>query len=219
MTALWQQPAYIALAREAARELGADNVPTIEAILAQWTCEQPAPAPWPPVHDNPGNLTTAIGNLDGTPHSVARTAPGAGLLYVYGSPDNGALAYARYLLNSSRYRPAVNWARAGNGRAFLAGVINAGYGTRASCALGVLGSIHLPVAPPPAPGWVCLAPVVNERTGPGTRYPVIGSVREGQHVTGIVVSGGQYRAGGKVYSSWLRLAVNRYAARVFFRLG
>lgn len=217
MAELWTLPAWQALAREAARTLGAEHTDTVAAILAQWQCEQPEPAPWPPIHDNPGNLTRHIGGLDGEPHRLATTAPGVGLLYVYASPDIGALAYAHYLLNSSRYRLAVAKARAGDGPGFLAAVCDAGYGTRLGCCTAVYRRIHLPAPHPVAPEWVCLAATVNVRRGPGTGYAVTGHVHKGNRVAGVTVPGDPYTAGGKRYSQWLRIGTGQYTARAFYR--
>lgn len=217
---LWTDARYVGLARDAASRLGASHDAVVAAILAQWACEIGDSAAWPPPLDNPGNLTSAIGTMDGEPHSVGRYIGGGAYLYRYASPDAGALGYANYLLASPRYRQAVALARSGDGRGFLAAVCNAGYGTRASCALGVLGRVVLPhPTPVPAPRWTCLADAVNVRNGPGTNYAVVGVEHRGAHVTGTVVTGGHYRAGAGIYSSWLRIGASRYTARAYYRQG
>lgn len=217
MSLTWQDPRWVALARAAAAELGASNDATVSAILAQWQCEQPRPAPWPPVHNNPGNLTGLIGGLDATPHSLATSAPGVGYLYQYATPGAGAVAYARYLLHSSRYPSAVAAARAGNGTAFLQSVTSGGYGTRLSCCLSLLAQVHLAPAPDAVPLWQCTASVVNVRSGAGTGFAVIGHATAGAKVHGWPVPGGPYPAAGIVRTTWLNIGSGRYAAAWFFR--
>lgn len=217
MSELWQLPGYVALARREAARLGAAHDYAAAAILAQWQCEQPEPAPWPAPHNNPGNLTRFIGALDGEPHSVATARPGAGLLYVYATMTAGADAYANYLLRSTRYARALDALRAANPTAFLTDVCNAGYGTRLACVLSILPIIRL--APPAAPvhRWQCAADVVNVRALPNVSARIVGSITRGQIVTGPEVSGGPYRAGGSTYVGWIELSPGRYTAHAFYR--
>ena len=219
----WQVPGYVALARQAASAIGAPHDAIVRAILAQWQCEQPSPAPWPPVHNNPGNLTRLIGALGGPPPPVATSWPGKGLLYAYQSPQAGAAAYATYLLRSSRYGTALAHARAGDGAGFLQLVCEAGYGTRASCCASLFARSTLPApappAPPPAavpPRWRCVAGPVNIRTAAGTTAGIIGAVRVGQIIAGTHVSGGAYHAGRATRSDWIELRRGAYCAAAFF---
>lgn len=168
MSSLSGQPAYVGLARLAAVKIGADNDETVRAILAQWSCEQPVPAPWPPPHNNPGNLTRLIGALGGPAPPVATAPPGTGLLYTYPSPEAGAIAYATYLLASSRYGAAIAAARNDDATGFLTAVSAGGYGTRLGCALGVLPTVTLPAPPAPPPHEVepMIAAQVTEQWQP-----------------------------------------------------
>lgn len=212
----WQDGRWVTLARQSAAILGASHPAIVLAILCQWQCEQPNPAPWPPVHNNPGNLTRAIGTEDGEPHSLATSAPGAGLLYVYGTPEVGAAAYARYLLTSPRYPAAIRAARAGLAHDFLAAIDAGGYGTRLSCMLDLLAAAVLPPSTATAPRWRCAAAKVNIRSGPGLAYRVVGSVSGGQVVTGWMVAGGPYSSGGEVRTGWIMLSSGRYTAHTFY---
>jgi len=217
MAQLWQLPGYVADARREAARLGAPHDYAAAAILAQWQCEQPEPAPWPAPHNNPGNLTRLIGNLDGEPHTLATTAPGRGFLYVYADMTTGADAYANYLLRSTRYARALDALRAANPVAFLTDVCNAGYGTRLSCVLSIYPVIRL--APPPAPvhRWQCTADVVNIRALPNTGARILGAVRRGQDVTGPKVNGGPYHAAGATHVDWIEIGAGRYTAAAFYR--
>jgi hypothetical protein len=217
MTMLYADPRYQSLARMAAHMMNADHDSIVAAILAQWTCEQPSPAPWGPIFNNPGNLTSHIGNLDGQSHSVGRYIGGGAYLYRYASPQSGALAYSHYLTASLRYRSAIRAAQAGDARTFLTDVCNAGYGTRLACCLSILPHITLSAQPVSVPRWTCLARAVNVRRGPGTNYPIVGTEHAGNVVSGTVVTGGRYSAGGRVYNAWLRIGENRYTARAYYR--
>lgn len=224
MARLWQEAGYVSMARTAAAILGASHASVVDAILAQWSCEQPNPAPWPPVHNNPGNLTKAIGTLDATPHRIATTPPGAGLLYLYATPEAGAEAYAHYLANAARYHAAVAQARAGNGLAFIVAVCEAGYGTQVGCVRSLYATIAgAPVTagpvsqPAAAPEWICTASVVNIRSGPGTDHSIVGAVHLGQRVAGSVVRGGPYTVGRTAESLWLDLGHGRYTAEAYYR--
>lgn len=217
MSSTWQIPGYVSLARQAAAILGAHNDAGVRAILAQWQCEQPDPAPWPPIHNNPGNLTRDIGSLDGEPHRLASTAPGAGFLYSYATPEVGAAAYAHYLLNSRRYGAALAAIRAGNASSFLQHVCAAGYGTRVTCCLELLP--HVTIAPPvtATPRWLCEFHSVNIRSGPGVNYRIVGTVNAGAVVEGWPVVGGPYHVNGVEYTGWLRLAGEHYTGHAFYR--
>lgn len=217
MARLWQEAGYVTMARRAAAMLDAPNASTVNGILAQWSCEQPNPAPWPPIHNNPGNLTRHIGNLGGPIPGVAKTEPGVGLLYVYPTPEAGAEAYARYLLNSSRYHAALAEARGGNGLAFAVAVAEAGYGTNAGCIRSVFSEIGgLPVAHP-GTRWQCTAGTVNVRAGAGTDHTIVGAIHRGQVVAGSLVTGSPYRAGSVESREWIALGGGRYTAAAYFR--
>lgn len=215
MAETWEQPAYVSLARTSAGILAAPHDDTVRAILAQWQCEQPSPAPWPPVHNNPGNLTRAIGTLDSTPHTLAPSPPGQGLLYAYGSPWAGASAYAHYLLNSRRYPAAVAAARAGDGRGFLIAVDKGGYGTQLRCMLDRYAIAHLAPPPPLQDRWEVLADRTRVRSGPGIRYPIVDHLAKGQIVVGTEVSGDGYPSGGTTRYGWVRIGSARYFAHVY----
>lgn len=217
MAETWQIGGYVALARQAAAWIGAPHDAVVEAILAHWQCEQPAPAPWPPLHNNPGNLTKAIGTEDGEPHSIATTAPGRGLLYVYASPLIGARAYANCILTGHRWRTALAAARQGNGRNFVLDLCTAGWGTRETCVLDLLPRVKLPVPVTAAPRWLVEAHAVNIRSGPTTAAPIVGHLSAGQIVQGTAVSGGRYVANGQNRSDWLHMASSRYSAVGFMR--
>jgi hypothetical protein len=218
---LWQVPGYVALAREAAAILGAHSDAAVRAILAHWACEQPSPAHWPPVHRNPGNLTRSIGTLDGTPHALATSAPGAGFLYVYATPEAGAAAYARYVLHSSRYGPGVAALRRGDAVGYLTDVCTHGYGTRLRCCLDELPAVTLPPAPrppvPAAPRWACTARSVNVRATPSSRARIVGTVRAGTVVRGRVVTGSAYVANGRARRDWIALGGAHFTAAGFYR--
>lgn len=216
MALTWQIPDYVYLARQAASALGAANDPTIRAILAQWQCEQPRPAPWPPVHNNPGNLTRAIGSLGGPVPPVATTAPGAGLLYAYATPQAGAAAYARYLVASSRYPAALAAARASNGLGFLTAVCDAGYGTRLSCCASLYAQVALPPAPPALHRYRCALGPMRVRSAPSLSGTILGLVGVGSYATGHPVAGGPYTLGGHSSTTWLELAPGRYTAAAGF---
>lgn len=217
MPATWQDPRWVSLARQSAAILGTHSEAIVGAILAQWQCEQPYPAPWPPIHNNPGNITRAVQDLDQEPHRLATVSPGRGLLYVYATPEVGAAAYAHCLLNSRRYPRAIRSARAGDARGFLTHICLAGYGTRLSCCLDELARVHL-AAPPVAgsPRWRCGTTAVNVRTGPGVRFPVVGQVHRGQVVSGPEVTGAAYSVRGHTYTGWIRMAANRFTAHAFY---
>lgn len=217
MSETWQWPGYVTIARQAAAALAAPNDPIVRAILAQWQCEQPNPTPWPPLHNNPGNLTRYIGNLDGEPHGLATTSPGAGLLYTYATPAIGAAAYARYLLGSSRYPVAIAAARRADAAGFLQHVCAAGYGTQVTCCLSLLSRVVL--APPPldVTSWRCAYPHVNVRSGPTMAAGIVGTVLGGSIVDGPEVIGGPYVAAGRTYSGWIKLGATRYTPHAYYQ--
>lgn len=217
MPSTWQIPAYVALARQAAATLGASNDATVRAILAQWQCEQPNPAPWPPIHNNPGNLSRAIGWLGGPPPPLATSAPGAWFLYAYPTPEAGALAYATYLLRSARYPAAIAAARRGDAAGFLTAVCNAGYGTRLACCLGLLPQVTLPTPAPAVPRWRCVRGPMRIRSGLSVSAPVVGYITLGQVVAGQSIAGGAYTMpGGPTSSLWIALGGGRYVAAAGF---
>ncbi len=217
MPLLAQDARWVSLARQSAAILGAHSEAIVSAILAQWACENGADRAWPPPHNNPGNITRDVGNLDQEPHALATTPPGVGFLYSYATPEVGVAAYAHCLLNSRRYPRAIASARAGDPVGFLTHVCNAGYGTRLACCLAELPRMHLaPSSPPGSPRWRCGTLAVNVRTGPGVRFPVVGQVHRGQVVTGPEVTGAPYAVRGRVYSGWIRMAVNRFTAHAFY---
>lgn len=216
--ATWTDERWIGLARSAAQALGANRPAIVAAILAQWTCEDGTAAPWPPALNNPGNLTSNIGSLDGEPHGVGRYIGGGDYLYRYATPGVGALAYANYLLRSPRYKNAIIAARGGDARGFLTAVCNAGYGTRLTCCLWILPKIAvIPTPAPAAPHWRCIAGTVNVRANLNTGATVTGAMHRGDVATGTVVTGGRYTVNGRVYSSWIHLGNGRYTARVFYQ--
>lgn len=217
MSETWQQPAYVGLARRSAAILGAPHDAIVRAILAQWQCEQPSPAPWPPIHNNPGNLTRHIGALGGPPPPVATTSPGIGLLYVYPTPVAGGDAYSHYLLASSHYGAAIAAARRGDATGFLELIAAGGYGTRASCMLGLLPHVTLPPPPPTTPRWRCEARTVNVRRSPHTSAPIVGQVHGGDLVSGPLVVGGAYQANGRTFYDWVELSAQRFTAAAFYR--
>lgn len=217
MANVWQLQGYVALAHRAAHAIGAPSDSVVKAILALWACEQPNPAPWPPIHDNVGNLTRLIGSLGGPPPPVARTAPGVGLLYVYPTPEAGADAFARYLLTSARYRTAIAAARAGDGRTFIIRVCANGYGTRLSCVLGELPRVTLPAPPPRFHHWRCTADQVRVRIAPNGGASVIGFHRTGDVIVGPVVHGGGYPFHGQVHSTWIEASPGHYTASAYWQ--
>lgn len=215
--ATYTDPRWISLAHSAAQALGANTPPIVAAILAQWSCEDGTSAPWPPALNNPGNLTSNIGGLDGEPHSVGRYIGGGDYLYRYQTPLAGALAYANYLLHSSRYRTAITAARAGDAKGFLTAVCNGGYGTRLTCCLAILP--HIAAVPTPQPAqqhWRCIAGTVNVRQLASTGGKIVGTQHRGDVVAGPVVAGGRYVVNGRAYNSWLHIGNGRYTARVFY---
>ena len=215
--ATWTDARWTGLARAAAQHIGADHPATVAAILAQWSCEDGTSAPWPPALNNPGNLTSNIGSLDGEPHTVGRYIGGGDYLYRYATPAVGATAYANYLLRSSRYRAAITAARAGDAKGFLTAVCNGGYGTRLTCCLSVLPRIAVIPAPTPAtPRWRCIATAVNVRTLPAVGAHIVGTEHHGGIVSGSVVTGGRYTVNGRVYATWIHIGSGRYTARVFY---
>ncbi len=217
MPELWQHPAYQALARTAAARLGANNPGAVRAILALWTCEQAAGGPWPPFHNNPGNLTRRIGTLDAEPHWLATTAPGAGLLYRYSSPTVGAQAFAQYLLNSSRYPRAVAALRNGQAREAVQRITDAGYGTRQSCALSALDRIPALTPPPVQHVYVCQVQAARVRERPNLGARVVGHRSRGDQVIGHVIAGGPYPHAGTIRHDWLALRDGRYTAAALYR--
>jgi len=217
MAETWQVPGYVSLARSVASILAAPNDSTVRAILALWQCEQPNPAPWPPVHNNPGNLTRAIGSLGGPPPPVARTPPGVGLLYVYPTPTAGADAFAHYLRNSARYVTALVDARAGRGLAFALAVCAAGYGTRGSCVASLYPAAHLPNVPLPVHNWRAIADHVRVRARPSITGRITGEVRTRQVVAGVAVAGGPYPVAGGHDRTWIEESPGRFVAAAFFR--
>lgn len=217
MSSLWQVPGYVTLAHQAAAILRANNDATVRAILAQWSCEQPYPAPWPPIHNNPGNLTRLIGSLGGPPPPTAVHAPGAGLLYAYPTALAGAEAYATYLVRSSRYAGALAAARRGDAHGFLVDVCASGYGTRLTCCLDQLGRVTLPPPAPPVHRFQAAANGIRVRVGPTTAAAVVGHVNEGQVIAGVLVNGGAYTGPHGTARSWIHETGSRYAAAAWFR--
>lgn len=217
MSELWRDPRYIALASIAASRLGAANDAAVSGILALWECEQPSPAPWPPIHNNPGNLTRHVGDLDGEPHGIATRPPGAGLLYTYDGPQAGARAFANYLLRSSRYHGAIAAARAGNAHAMVHAITSAGYGTNGRCASNVLDRIHASVHQPEHHRYTVTARVLRVRHAPHVGALVVGHHRKGDHVYGSPVSGGPYPVNGHARHAWLRLGDHMFVAAAYCR--
>lgn len=217
MSSLSRDPRYHLLARQAAIRLGAHNDATIAGILALWQCEQPAPPPWPPVHNNPGNLTRHIGTLDGEHHRIATSSPGAGLLYVYDDPVDGANAFSSYLLRSSRYHGAIAAARAGNAHAFVHAITSHGYGTREGCAQDVLDRMVPHDPPAEHHRYVCAVRVARVRQAPHVGALVVGHHKRGDHVYGKPVSGGPYVAYGNVHHAWIQLGSHQYTAAGLYR--
>lgn len=217
MSKLWQQGGYLALARQAAAILGTPNDTIAAAILAHWACENGDDIAYPPPHNNPGNLTRAIGDLDGEPHAVATTHPGLGLLYAYATPEVGAAAYAHYLTHSRRYPAALRAAHAGDARTFLIDVCQNGYGTRTSCVLELLPQVRMPAPVAGGARFLVEAPSVNVRSGPTLAAPVVGHLTAGTIVTGTAVSGGRYQVGSSPQTGWIRMAPTRYSVAGYLR--
>lgn len=217
MARTWEVPGYVVLAQRANARLGGTSEAGVRAILAQWQCEQPDPAPWPPVHDNPGNLTRNIGSLGGPPPPTATTAPGAGLLYQYATPEAGADAYATYLLRSSRYPAAVAAIRRGDEVGFLTAVCNGGYGTRLSCCLSLLAEVVYPTPATTARRFVCTAGPVRVRTTPSLSGSIVGLVGVGSVIAGTLVTGGRYVVGTQSSTLWVAMGPDRYTAALCFR--
>lgn len=217
MPKTWQIGGYVSLARQAASIIGAPHDAVVEAILVHWQCEQPDPAPWPPLHNNPGNLTKAIGTEDGEPHRLATTQPGVGLLYVYATPEVGAAAYARTILAGHRWRSALIAARQANGRNFVLDLCTGGWGTRETCVQDLLPLVHLPTSVTTLPRWLVEAHAVNIRSGPTVAAPIVGHLSASQIVSGSIVTGGRYSAGGAGRTDWLHMASSRYSAAGFLR--
>lgn len=216
MASTWERPEWVAIARRAAAALDADHDVAVRAILAHWQCEQPSPAPWPPIHRNPGNLTRRIGSLGGPPPAIATTAPGAGLLYVYPTPEAGAAAYARYLLTSARYRGAIHELRIGSGAGFLSGVCRAGYGTRETCCLHLYAIARLP---PPAPRFHRFRAQhdrIRIRHAPSMAAAIVGYAHAGQVVSGPIYHRGTYHRAGRQYDTWIELSPTHWTSSVFY---
>jgi len=153
MTTLGQDPNYRALASAAAAELGSSSPSIVAAILGQWQCEQRGP--WPPTHNNPGFVTvSALRSVNVTSGTPARTSPGINFLAAFGSPAEGASAYAQLLARGRRYAGVRAAVAAGDGAAYLQAVTSAGYGTRYSCAIGAYKALGGKVAPSGAPPGV-----------------------------------------------------------------
>lgn len=217
MASLWRDPRYVRLALRAAGQLSPHPGRIAAGILALWSCEQPSPAPWPPVHNNPGNLTRHVGALDGEPHHVSPTPPGRGLLYVYPSPEAGADAFAHYVGHSARYAVARAAAKAGNASAFVHALTSSGYGTNGRCAQDVLDRI---ISAPPEPEhhhYRCEAPTVMVRDEPRLAGKVVGRRHEGDIIAGHPVTGGGYVAGGVARHSWIKLRSGHYTAAAYYR--
>jgi hypothetical protein len=133
--AVGTDPRYRTLATLAAGEIGAPAThDVLVAITAQWQCEQPASA-WPPVHNNPGFVTSGAMHSVGEPASSATTAPGKGFLAQYATPEDGSRAYGRLIAKGSRYQTAQTLLTRGDGPGFLKAITAAGYGTRYSCCI------------------------------------------------------------------------------------
>ncbi len=156
MATLGSDPRYRPLAATAASILGSSSPSIVNAILGQWQCEQPGGPPWPPVHNNPGFVTIgAIRSVGITAGAYATTSPGVGFLAQFGSPAEGASAYAQLLARGARYKDARAAIAAGDGAKFLEKVTAAGYGTRYSCAINAyraLGGAAAGGTISPAPG-------------------------------------------------------------------
>lgn len=217
MSSLWRDARYQQLAHRAAGKLSPHPGAIAAGILALWSCEQPSPAPWPPIHNNPGNLTRHVGNLDGEPHHLATTTPGRNLLYVYGSPEAGADAFAHYIARSSRYAIARAAAQAGSPRAFVHAVTAAGYGTREGCATDVLDRILGAAPPADTHAYVCEGRSVFVRSSASRSSRAVGRVKHGEVVHGHPVTGDPYQAGGSVRHAWIKLGTNRYTAAAYYR--
>lgn len=128
-------PRYRNLAAIAASEIGAPATSNVlTAIAAQWQCEQPTNA-WPPVHNNPGFVTSGAMHSVGEAAAAATSSPGVGFLAQYGSPEAGATAYGRLIRKGQRYQAARKLLLADDGAGYLAGVTRAGYGTGTTCSL------------------------------------------------------------------------------------
>lgn len=128
-------PRYRSLAAIAAGEIGAPaSGEVLIAITAQWQCEQPANR-WPPVHNNPGFVTSGAMHSVGEAAAAATSAPGVGFLAQYPTPEAGARAYGRLIAKGQRYQPARKALIAGRGGDYLSLVTRAGYGTGTVCSL------------------------------------------------------------------------------------
>lgn len=217
MARTWQDRRWVALARSAAADIGASHDEIVAAILAQWQCEQPSPAPWPPVHNNPGNLTRDIGTLDGEPHTLATHGPGVGFLYQYATPASGARAYASYLLRSRHYPTAIAAARKADAERFLAAVCTHGYGTRLTCVLRLLPAARTFDRPLSGSRFACMVHAVNVRAHPNTSARITGTIKHDQVVLGRVVVGSSYNGPDGRSAEWIELAGPRYTGRAFYR--
>lgn len=139
-------PQYQALARGAAARLGGGPNLT-RAILAQWQCEL-GNVPYPPRRNNPGNLARGAASGLGYPFTIDYPNPQPGNpIVTFRSVTDGAAAYAKLILSLARYRLAVAAARRDDGAGFIREVTSAGWGTSASCALGVYGGSSASTGP------------------------------------------------------------------------
>ncbi len=129
-------PRYQSLAAAAAGQLGGG--PNLaKAILAQAQCENGHDI-WPPPNNNPWNVTVgalrSIGIIrgPGSPSNIAALA----------STGDGVAMYVALVTGASRYAAALADAARDDGGAYLRDLLNAGWGTRLSCALGYYGGAN-----------------------------------------------------------------------------
>lgn len=148
---LGTDPRYISDAYAAAALIGAAGKrDVVRGILAQWTCEKGNADAYPPVRNNPGNLSRdALAGVAGIPpfHVDSGTNPQPGNpIVTFATGRDGARAYGLYLAARSRYAAALVAARRGDGLTFALLVCAAGYGTGSACTR----SAYLTIPEPPA---------------------------------------------------------------------
>ena len=148
MATLSSNPSYQALAATAATALGNASPSIVKAILAQWQCEL-GNVSYPPTRNNPGNIAKGFADGVGIPYTVQFPNPQPGNpIVTYGTPADGARAYATGIRTFSRYAAARLAVSQGNGRAFLIALAAAGWGTGLNCMLGVYGGPGVPSTTP-----------------------------------------------------------------------
>lgn len=189
----------------------------VKAIIAHWACE----SGWkfPHQRNNPGSNALGAAAATGFPFLIYGTGtPPAG--YTWSGPDpytssgqnpqpslpivtypdslTGALAYAKgftVIRNADgtlKYQQAIDAARAGDGRGFIAAALAQGYGTSMSCFDSVYpyvttppeDKVQLPYTPsgrigtavsnPDATHWAFDADRNYVKLAPGVAYPVFG---------------------------------------------